>query len=219
MRLQHFAEAGDASSGECLDRSGGDGVDPYVLFAQIVRQVAHGGFQSRLSHSHHVIVRHHLFGAKVGERNYAAPLAHQRSGGARQRNQRVDADLVRNPEALAAGHHELVAQLFGGSIGDRVDERVNSAVAALQLLEQRINLAVARDIALEGVSGQAQNHLLGFLPDALVLIRDGQLGSGGLKRLCDGPGNAAFVGDPEHHGRTVFQRMRHWQVLTPAAIG
>ena len=147
---------------------------------------------------------HDFLRAVVGEGHDAAALGHQRAGGAGQRHQRIDADVERDAEALAAGVGELALQLFGGREGDAVYQRVEFAVARLQLLEQLRDLFVAADIALKGLRiGQRRDQVIGFLLQALVLVGDGQLRPGLLHLLRNGPGNAAFVGHAEHHHRTA----------------
>ena len=76
---------------------------------------------------------------------------------------------------------------------------------ALQLVEELGDLVVAGDVALEaGGVGQGGDHVVGFLLEALVLVGDGELGSGLLHVLGDGPGNAAFVGHAkDHHGASL----------------
>src|SRR5581483_7622584 len=66
VRLQHVHEAGDAARGQGFHRAGGDGVDAYVVLAEIGGEIADGGFQRGLGHAHDVVARDDFFGAVVG---------------------------------------------------------------------------------------------------------------------------------------------------------
>src|SRR5205807_9790559 len=80
--LQHVTQSRDTARGERLDWPGGDSVDPNLLFALIVGQIAHGGFESCLGHAHHVVVVLNFLSVVVGEGSDAAVLlgSDERSG-------------------------------------------------------------------------------------------------------------------------------------------
>ena len=74
--LEHAGEAGDAAGGQRINRPSADAVHADFLFAQITGQITRAGFQRRLGHAHHVVVRHHAFGAEIAHRHDAAALSH-----------------------------------------------------------------------------------------------------------------------------------------------
>src|SRR5271165_3448611 len=175
LGLHHFAQAADATRSQGLHRSGGDGVDANVVLAEIVGEVADAGFQRGLGHSHHVVLGDNFLGAVVGQGDNAAAAGHERGRGAGERNQRVGAGIEGNAEGFTAGLGEVVLQRLGGSVGDAVDEGVELAVFRFQLGEERGDLVVVGDVALEaGGVGQGGDHVVGFLLEALVLIGYGQ---------------------------------------------
>ncbi len=63
-------------------------------------------------------------------------------GAAADGNQRVDADVHGDAEALAGGVDEFAAQIGGGSEGDGMDEDVELAVLLLEGGEESVDLAV-----------------------------------------------------------------------------
>src|ERR1039458_7268226 len=94
----------------------------------------------------------------------------ERGGGAGERDQRGGAGIEGNAEGFTAGQDEVVLHGLGGSVGDAVDEGVELAVFRLQLGEERGDIVVVGDVALEsGGVGQGGDHVVGFLLEALVL--------------------------------------------------
>ena len=101
-------EPGDAGGGERPDRAGRHRVHPNVLRAEVVREVTHPGLERRLGDAHDVVVREHALAAEVGQRDDAAAAAprHQRLRAPRHRDERVGADVQRDPEPFARGLRE-----------------------------------------------------------------------------------------------------------------
>ena len=90
-----------------------------------------------------------FLGSVVAEGHDAAAFGHERHGGAGDGDERVDADVVGDAEAFAAGVDELAAQVLGGRVGDGVDEDVELAVLLLEGGEEGFDLLVVGDVALE----------------------------------------------------------------------
>src|SRR4051794_40359451 len=102
MRFEHLAQVSDATGGECLDRTSGDGVDADVPAPELEGKIAYRRLQRCLGHAHDVIARYDLGGTVVGQSNDASSIRHERRGSAADSDQRVDAHIVRDAEALAA---------------------------------------------------------------------------------------------------------------------
>src|SRR5260370_5707174 len=130
--VEDLAEVAYAAGGEGLDGAGGDGVDADVFGSERDGEVADGGLERGLGYAHDVVVGEGLGGAVVGEGEDGAAFGHERDGGAADGDQRVDADVVSDAEALAAGDEEVVLDLVGGGEGYRVDNRVQRAVRLLE---------------------------------------------------------------------------------------
>ena len=185
------------------------------LGAKRCRQVAHAGLQRGFGHAHHVVAQHHFLGTDIAQGDDAAAFGHQRRGAARQRDQRIHADVMGDAEALAAGEQEVVLEILGRSKGNRVNQRMNLAVVALaDLLEDPGDLLVLAHVALEALrSGQAGDHGFGFLTKPLVLVCDCYLRAGGVKLLGNGPGNTALVGQAEDYGDAPIEGIWHLTLL------
>ena len=63
-----------------------------------------------------------MVGAVVGEGEDGAAFGHERSGGAGDGDEGVDADVVGDAEVIAGGEQEVVLDGVGGGEGDGVDE-------------------------------------------------------------------------------------------------
>src|SRR5208283_2062477 len=117
-----------------------------------------------------------------------------------------DADIERDAEAFARGVAEVSFEFVGGSVGDRVHQRVQLAVALLESGEETCNFFVFGNVAHVGFgAGQRKNEIFRFLLQTHVLVSDGELHAGGVQSLGDGPCNRALVGDSEDDGNTALQ--------------
>ena len=67
--MQHGFEIGDPRSRERTNRPGGNRVDPDALGPEIMCQLANARLQSRLRHTHHVVIRNDLLRSHVSERD------------------------------------------------------------------------------------------------------------------------------------------------------
>ena len=67
---------------------------------QIMGEIANGGFEGGLGDTHDVVVGHDPFRAKIRQRHDGSALRHQRQGRARQRDERIGADIERGGKPL-----------------------------------------------------------------------------------------------------------------------
>src|SRR5208282_5612173 len=205
VAFKHVAEAGDAARGQSFDRAGGNGVYANLFLAQFVGEIAHRALESGLGHSHHVVAGHDFLRCIVSHGHDRATVFHERGGGTRDCDQRVDAHVERNAEAFARRVEEVALEFVGGGVGDRVHQRVQFAVAFFERGEEAGDVVVFRYVAHIGFgAGQGENEVPGFLLQALVLVGNGQLHAGGVQSLGDGPGNRTLVGDSEDDAGTAL---------------
>ena len=91
-----------------------------------------------------------------------------------------------------------------------MNENVQLAVSVFQLRENAGDVIVLGNVAHKSLgAGKRKDEIFGFLFETLVLVGDGQFCSGGMQTLCDGPGDAAFIGDSEDDGHAAFEAERH----------
>jgi hypothetical protein len=69
-----------------------------LLLAEIGGQIAHAGFERGLGDAHHVVVRHPLLGAVIGQREHRAAIGHQLLGALRDRGEGIAGDQQRLAE-------------------------------------------------------------------------------------------------------------------------
>ena len=128
---------------------------------------------------------------------------------ARQRYQRVSADVERLSEAFARGLNERRRQLFARRKCGAVHDEVEAAELSVDRLEHCRDLTVVGDVARQDqriaqVGGEVANVLL----EALALIRDRQPGTRGRRRLRDRPGDRALVRHADDQSGLAFE-LRH----------
>ncbi len=110
--------------------------------AEAEGEIADGGFEGRPWRGHDVVVGDDFLRGVEAEGHDAAAFGHERGGGAADGDERVDADVEGDAEAVAAGIEEVAAQLGGGGEGDGVDEDVELAVLLLEGGEEGLNFCV-----------------------------------------------------------------------------
>ncbi len=85
-------------------------------------------------------------------------------------------------EGFARGQQEILFESVGWRKPDGVDEDIDLRVGGGDLREERVNVLVAGDIALEGSSdaglAQVVEQLFGFALEALGLVREDEGRSG-----------------------------------------
>lgn len=123
--IENFGEAGNAARGQSVDGTRGYCVDADIHRAEIRGEIAHAGFQRGLGGAHHVVIRHDFFRAVIRQREDGAPAPpHERIRLSGQGNQRVRADIVRNPETVAAGQVKIFLQFVLDGIGDGMHDKI-----------------------------------------------------------------------------------------------
>ena len=172
------------------------------FWPEVPGEVADGRVERRLRDAHHVVVRHGALAAEVGHRQDRAAAArlHQRLRGPGARDERVGADVERQPEAVARRVGEAALEILGGRERDGVDEQVEPAAERLaDLGEDARDVLVRADVAL---GHERRVDRLGELADALLdaLALEGERELRALlgERLRDRPRDRAPVGDAEH---------------------
>src|SRR5258708_30712753 len=147
--LEHVAESGNATGGERFEWTGGDSVDTNILGAQVAGEITNAGFERGFRYAHDVVFGNDFFRAEVAERDDSATFGHERRGGARDGDERIDADVVGNAKAFARGIDEFVFEIFGVGESNAVHEAMQRSVTRFELVEERGDLFIARDITHE----------------------------------------------------------------------
>ena len=157
--------------------------------------------ERRLGDAHDVVVGHGALAAEVGHRHDRAAAGASMSGSARPGagDERVGADVEREPEAVARRVGEAALEVLRGGEGDRVDEDVEPAAERLRDLGKTASTSSSERTShsvtsgLETVLGELAHALL----DPLALVREGELRALVCEALRDRPGDRALVGDAE----------------------
>src|SRR6266851_1493089 len=215
--FEHVAEVRNPSRCKRFDGPCGNGVDAHGPRPKVVRQIADRRFQRRLRHAHYVVVRNHFLGTVVRQRDHPAAGGHERGGAARYRNQRIDADVMRDAKTFARSVQERIFQLFRRSKPHAVHQAVQHAVSRLQFVEQSRDLIVFRHVAHES-SGARHfgDQIPGFELEALVLIGNRQPPAGFVQFFRDSPRDAALVREAENH--CCLLRIAHSASLPMAGL-
>src|SRR5581483_8085227 len=87
--------------------------------------------------------------ADVGEREdaAAAPLLHERRHRARQPDERIGADVERDPETFTRGLHEWIVEIRRRRKCGAVHEEVEAAKLAVDVCGELFDLPIARYVA------------------------------------------------------------------------
>ena len=206
---EDLGEVADAAGGEGFDGAGGDGVDADVFGAEGDGEVADGGFERGLGDAHDVVVGEDFFRAVVGQGQHGSAFGHEGRGAAGECDEGVDADIVGDAEVLARGEQEIFFEGVGGSKADGVDEDIDLRVGGGDLREERVDVLVAGDVALEGAAdaglAQVVEQFFGFALEAFGLVREDQGRSGLGQLLSYAVGNAALICQAEDDGHLSLQ--------------
>ncbi len=174
---------------------GRDGVDANAVLAEVGREIAHAGLQRRLGHAHHVVVRHHLLGAVVGEREQRAAGLHQLLGALRQRGERVAGDQHGLREVLLRRVDVAAVQLGLVGEGDGVHQEIELAPLAAELCKHRIDGGGVADVTGQHqLRSQLTRQRLDALLERIALIGEGESRALRRRGLGDAPGDGAVVG-------------------------
>ena len=195
--FQDIAEVADPRRRKRLDRPGADRVHADAVLAQILGQIPHRRLERGLGHPHDVVVRHHPLGPVIGQRHQAAAVGHHRRRPPRDRGERIDRDVHRHQEVVAAGVGIAAAQFLLVGKADRVDDEVERAPFLFQRREQVVHRLHVAHVAR---NDQRRAELLGQRHDALLeriaLIREGELRTRARQRPGDAPRDRLVVGQP-----------------------
>src|SRR5260221_8907854 len=117
---------------------------------------------------------------------------------------------MRELEAFARSLHELVLQVLARGEGDGVDERVKTAELLVDLLEDRVDLGVAGDVARQDERGvlERARQLLDALLQTVALVGEGEAHPLARESLRDRPRNRALVSHTENDSGLSFEH-RH----------
>src|SRR5690606_1165863 len=129
----------DARCRERLDRTSGHRVYANALAAEINRQIPDTGLKASLRNAHDVVVRHHLFGSVIGQRQKRTTIRHQLLGALRHSRERIDGNVHRTPEVTAWRVDIAAVELFLVREGDGMHERVDLAPLLLEILEDSVD--------------------------------------------------------------------------------
>ena len=157
-------------------------------------------------------MRHGALAAEVRHRHdrAAAGLLHQRLGRARARDERVRADVEREPEAVARRVGEAALEILGGRERDRVDEDVELAAERLaDLGEDARDVVVRADVARGDERGVDRGgELAHALLDPLALVGERELRAAVGEPLRDRPRDRALVRDAEDERPLSLEMLR-----------
>ena len=145
--------------------------------AEIGGEIAHAGFQRRLGHAHHVVVRHHPLGAEIGERQQAAAVRHQVPRALRHRGEGVAGDVQRLQEVVARGVDVLALQLLLVGEGDGMDHEIERAPAPASIAAKVASM-LASSVTSQGTTMLGADRLRQrphALLQRLALIGEGEL--------------------------------------------
>src|SRR5262249_3263750 len=101
---------------------------PNTLRSKIAGEIAHARFKRSFRNSHDVVFRNNFFCAEVAESHNAPAFGHQWSGSARDGNERVNADVVRDAKALARSVDEFSLEIFRMRESNAVNESLQGVV-------------------------------------------------------------------------------------------
>ena len=129
---------------------------------------------------------------------------------ARERDERIGADVERQPEALARGLHERVGDVVAIGERDAVDEEVEPAVLLLDAGEHRVDLGVV--LHVERQHERLRREGLGELVDVLFeapLIGEDERRARLGRRLRDRPRERPLVRDADDQAH-LAREMQPW---------
>ena len=202
-------ESADSRRRERLDRTRRDPVDADALGAEACGEVADVRLKARLRESHDVVVGQRADRAEVGERQQrsGAPLQ-QRARTLGERRETVRADVLGDRERGARHAFEKIAgERLARRIRDRMQQSVEPAPFGPERGEQRVDLAVAADVA-----GKHRNRpeLGRDLHDAVleIVVDVGECEGRtlALARPRDAIGDRAVRQDPRDQNLLVLQK-------------
>ena len=219
--LHDITEIADAAGGQRLDRTCRNRVDADVVLAQILGDVLHRGFKRRLGQPHHVVMRHHLFRAVIGQRQQGAAIGHHRRRAGTDGGEGINRDIHGHPEIRGAGVDIAATQFVLVGKADGMDHKIKRAPVSLQRRKQRIQRVFLRHITFDHPR-HADRRDQRFHPffQRFALIGKGNLCPGVGTGLGDAPSDGFVVGKP--HDQAAFaahQSIRHENPFQSSRLG
>ena len=148
--LLHIQKAMDSPRRQGIQRPGGDGVDPDVIFPKLGGQLPDAMLQGRLGGAHHVVAGVHLLRSLKGHRDDAPPSGHQRGRVLDQGQQGISAHVQGNSESFPVGVGKPAGQVLPVGVSDAMHQKRYITKRLRDLLKCCLNLRVVRGIAGQG---------------------------------------------------------------------
>ena len=195
--LHDVAEIADPRCRQGLDRPGGNCIDPDAVLAQILGHVLYRRLQCCLGNSHHIVMRHDLFRAVIGQRQKAAAFGHHRRSPATHAGKRINRDIHRHGKIGLGGVHIPAPQLCLVGKADRMDQKVDLAPFLGNPGEQSVNRRLVSHITLDHFRhADRGDQRIHPLFQRLALIGKRHFGPMFGQRLGNAPGNRFVVREP-----------------------
>ena len=203
--FEDVAEIADAGGRQRPDGPRRDRVAANPTGAQVDGDVADAGLERCLGHAHDVVVRHHLFGAVIGESEQAAAVGHQPTGPPANGGEGVARDLHRAAKIGQRGVKVAALELVLVGESHRVDHEINAPPHPFELTEDRIQRGAVGDVARQHHVGTDRlRERFDPFAERVPLVGQRQPGTGASHRLGDAPGQRTIVGDP--HDQALLAR-------------
>ena len=203
----HRLEPGDPRRCQGSDRPRRDGIDAHPVRAEVGREIAYGGLEGGLGHTHDVVVRDDLLRTVVGQGQDRRATAEVWPRLARERDERVGRDVHGQREPVARGVGEAAGQVL--PLGERqsVDEDVERIVRLAPAREHPGDVVVGLDVAwLHEGAAERFGQRADALVDEALDRGEADLGAFSVQRPGDPPGDRMVVRDPEDQRRLAVEQ-------------
>ena len=140
-------------------------------------------------------MRHHAFGAVVGQRQARAAFGHHLGSALGDSGERVDRDVHGGQEVLAGGVDVAAAQFVLVRETDGVNDEVQLAPFGFEFAEEGVDRIHVRDVARQNeIRAELRGQRADALEQGIALIGERQLGACIGERLGDTPCNRFVIG-------------------------
>ena len=207
--LHHLADARNPRGRERLRRARRDRVHPHPSRAQIGRQVADRRLERRLRDPHHVVVGYGALAAQVAEREgrAAAVRLEKRREVTDERGERIDRDVMGDPEPFPGGGDEVALEVLAQGVGDGVDQEIEAAEVLADGVGGAFELLLAGDVERQGERARdLRRQLVHVALEALVLEAQGERRALARRGAGDPPREGAVVRDPDDQSSFVLKQ-------------
>ncbi len=161
-------------------------------------------------------MRHHAFGAVIGQRHAGAAIGHQLLGAAHAGGEGIDRHVHRGAEIVGGGVDIAPAQLALVGKADGVNVEIELAPRFFQRGEGGVEAVFVRDVTfVQFRHAQLRGQWLGPLAELVALIGERQFGPGIGQRAGDAPRNGFIVGEAHDQPAFALHELRH-RVFPPA---